>query len=67
MRDAPGSFYLGRNSEPNELVCCDDAEHEGLLADLERDALVDPDVHEIIYAARRQLRVPAAEVPWWAT
>lgn len=49
-----------------ELRCCDEAEHEALLADLAHDALVDPDIRRIIYRARRLLLPPPAPTSWWA-
>ena len=47
--------------------CHDAAEHELLLADLERDALVDADIAALIWVARRMLTAKGAPTPWWAS
>ena len=52
-----------RSQQPSALTCCDEAEHAALLADLEHDALVDPDINRIIERARRLLLPLSAPAP----
>ena len=67
---SPATFILTRKyTRPHRQSGgrgCAEGEHDGLLDDLEHDALADPDIARILDRARHILEQPAAAVPWWA-